>query len=599
VVSHGRQQAAGGAARPAARRAGGGGARKSQRRGAAPRRVPAPRRPPRLRALCTYARTPPSPARPTAPSLFSRAPSPPPRLEAIQSGDPVAIRRAQLNIARRRAGLRTPLPGETPAPATGGRFTSTPGTGAFRTPAMTPLPRPATGAATPAGLPGGGGGAGPDADAALLGEDGGAMGSRAAAAAALDAAGAAGARAPRMSLDRFLSHYTGEDNASFEGLLEAHNARKRAKVAHHLEGKNAPLQLEGPHNTDGYGSGGQAPSSLVLWKFEPKNRLYYDSSQQPVVPYSAAEKAAMVAGPPKAVRHAATRLSGDVEEEQAAALAAAGLAEPEAAAGGALGAAAAAAGSARDPAEAVAAGAAPRVGQVHGGAGARAYLRTPSVAPGAGGASPLVTWGEIAATPLRLVDAADEDLSGLGLDLSGEPGPSFKLPQVRRREAAAAEAFEARRAARRPSAASGGGGGKSGTPLLDAMRRGAPGTPLSSAGQRLAAQMGRGRTPGSGGKGAGTGMLADGSLQQRLRASYGGTPAATPGGGATPRLGGSTSRATPQLGPRGGRVAKPPRGPAARAPTVVAAGGAASGAGAGAGAGGSITDDLLNLPPRK
>jgi protein DGCR14 len=550
--------------------------------------------PPLCNPRCPFRRR--WPARAAAHSTRTRPLSPHPtiRLDALQSGDPAVIRRAQMNIARRRAGLRTPLPGETPAAgggATGGRFTATPGTGAFCTPAMTPLPRPATGAATPS--------ADPAASVPLLGGDGDAMGSRAAAAAALDAAAGAGARAPKMSLDRFCAHFTGEDNASFEGLLEAHNARKRARVAHHLEGKNAPLLLEGPHATDEYGSSGQAPSSLVLWKFEPKNRLYYDASQQPVLPYSAAEKAAMVAGPPKAVCHAATRLPGDAEEAQAAALAEAGLAD--AAPGGTLGAAAAAAGSGRDPAEAIAAGAAPRPGQVHGGGAAgpaRAYLRTPSVAPGVG-ASPLVTWGEIAATPLRLVENPDEDISGLGLDLSGpEAGPSFKLPQVRRREAAAAQAFEKRKAQRRPSAAPGGGrgGGGSGTPLLDAMRRGTPGTPLSSAAQRLAAQLGRGQ-PGTGrgagigsGKGKGSALLSDGSLQQRLRASYGGTPAAPGGGsGTTPRLG-ATPRLTPQFGRRGG-VVKPPRGSAARAPMVLPAAAAT-----GSRSGGSITDNLLNLP---
>ncbi|GBF97554.1 hypothetical protein Rsub_10155 [Raphidocelis subcapitata] len=485
-------------------------------------------------------------------------------LDAVQSGDPAAIRRAQLNIARRRAGLKTPLPGETPAPGGGGGgFTATPGTAA-RTPAMTPLPRPPTGAATPA--PAGGGGAdGPGG--------------------ALEAAAATGARAPKMSLDAFLSRYTGEDNASFEALLEDHNARKRARHAHHLEGKDAPLQLEGPAPTDEYGTSGQSPSTLRLWKFEPKNRLYYDASQQPLLEYSAAERAAMVAGPPKGLRHDATRLAAEVEEAQALALAAAGLADPDAAAALVPGAGAA------DPAEALAAGAPPPA--QHGAPGpGRAYLRTPSVAPGVG-ASPLVTWGDIAATPLRLAEDFGEDLGALGIDPSAADGPQFRMPQVRRREAAGREAFDKKKAA----AAARRRGGGSATPLLDSMRRGAPGTPLSSAAQRLAAQLGKGAPGGGGGGGGGgsggrgsTGLLSDRSLSQNLRASYGGasgTPSARP----------RTASATPQLGltPRL-RAAPAPRGskPGPAPPAAAAA----AAAGAPPNAGGSITDDLLKLPPR-
>ncbi|KIZ04367.1 WD repeat-containing protein 40A [Monoraphidium neglectum] len=338
-----------------------------------------------------------------------------------------------------------------------------------------------------------------------------------------------------MTLDQFLSSYTGEDNASFEVLLEASNARKRAKVAHHLEGKDAPLLLEGPSPTDEYGTSGQAPSSLVLWKFTPKNRLYYDASQQAVLEYSAKERAAMVAGPPKGVRYAATRVAAETEEEQQAQLAAAGLAAgasgsdddgdgfPGAAAPEARG----------DPAEALAGGrAAPAQ---RGAAGARAYLRTPTIAPGAG-ASPLVTWGDVAATPLRLVENPEEDWAALGVDPGGGEGPQFRLPQVRRREAAAKEVFEKKKAAAFRRRAAGGPAGGSATPVLDSLRR-AAGAPLSSAGQRLATQLGKGRlaagTPSAGVRGGGssTGLLSDAALQQRLRASYSGTPGGAPRAG--------------------------------------------------------------------
>lgn len=492
-------------------------------------------------------------------------------LQAVQSGDPEQIRRAQINIARRRAGLKTPLPGETPASGSG--FTNTPGT-LLRTPAMTPLARPDTGAATP------GGAAAASAAGALT---------RAAAEEALAAAEAAGASAPKLSLDAFLANYTGEDNASFEELLEAHNARKRARVAHHLEGKDAPLLLEGPSPTDEYGSSGQAPSTLVLWKFEPKNKLYYDSSQQKTLAYSDKERAAMVAGPPKGIRHAATRVAQDVEEEQQLQLAAAGLLpdDDDDYTGGGGGRALAA-----DPAKAVAAGAAPPPQHGGGAAGARAYLRTPSLAPGVG-ASPLMTWGDIAATPLRLMEGPDDDLASLGIDPQGGEGPQFKLPQVRRREAAARVAFDKKKAAAMRRKPGGGPAGGSATPLMDSMRRGAAGTPLSSAAQRLVTQLGKGKAAGAAdrgmkAKGSSTGLLTDSALQQRLRASYGGTPSGARPPTATPQL--ASRGATPQLrGAKGG-------GASSGAAAVGKHKGHGSSSGGGGGFKGSITDNLLKLP---
>ena len=554
------------------------------------------------------------------------------------TGDPSTIRRAQINIARRRAGLKTPLPGETPhhqGGVTGARFTATPGTALF-TPAMTPLGRPATGAVGDAAASGATPSAGGTAVVTAVADGGGApLPTNAEAAAALAAAGAAGARAPKMSLDAFLAHFTGEDNASFEALQEAAVARKRARHAHHLEGKNAPPQLEGPHATDGYGTGGQAPGTLTLWRFEPKNALYYDTSERPALALTAAERAAMVAGPPKGVRHAATRLAPGFEEAREAALAEAGLgpagtAAAAAAAGGGGGAAAVAAvvPGGRDPAELVAAGAA---AAPHGAAAPpRAYLRTPSLAPGVG-ASPLVTWGDVAATPLRLLDGLgpeDGDLAALGLAAAGDDpaggggGPQFRLPEVRRREAAANAALEKRKAAaRRGSGGSSGGGGATpgramltpgragagATPLLDSLRRTAPGTPLSSAAQRLAAQLGKGGgrgTPaghyggGGGGGGAGgssTGMLTDSGLQRHLRASYGGggSGVATPLAGRTPLAGGGGGRAGSAT-PGAAAVLKPrpPRAP----PQPAGKGG--DGGGGGGGGGGQITDGLLRLPPQ-
>lgn len=149
-------------------------------------------------------------------------------LQAVKSGDPARIKQAQINIAHRRAGLKTPsgagaagaaaglgmgqTPGATGRPGTGA-WGVTPGTNLLmRTPAMTPLVASGDGGA-PDATPGGG------------------PGPAATAAAALAAATGAPARAPPMGLDSYLSQFTSEDNASFAKVVAEEQKRKRAKVS--------------------------------------------------------------------------------------------------------------------------------------------------------------------------------------------------------------------------------------------------------------------------------------------------------------------------------------------------------------------------------
>lgn len=280
----------------------------------------------------------------------------------------------------------------------------------------------------------------------------------------------------------------------------------------------------------------------------------------------------------------------------------------------------------RDPAELVAAGTAAAQHQAGGPSGRalpppppRAYLRTPSLTPGVG-ASPLVTWGDIAATPLRLAEGGlggggDDDgaeLAALGIDpLAAAAGPQFKLPDVRRREAAASAAFEKQKkkaAARRGGSATPGGAGAAGlaaaspTPLLNSLRRAAPGTPLSSAAQKLAAQLGKGPvqagggSSGGGGKGGGssTGLLTDAGVHQHLRASYG---SATPLAGRTPlpsgaAAGAATPRGRWSLTQIAGGGKSGGGGSAKRGAATAAAAAAAAMA-----TPPNITDGLLQLPP--
>lgn len=64
------------------------------------------------------------------------------RLQAVRSGDPSQLQQAQLNIAQRRAGIRTPV-GATPAGF------GTPGASLLRTPGLGVTPMAGTPSMTP------------------------------------------------------------------------------------------------------------------------------------------------------------------------------------------------------------------------------------------------------------------------------------------------------------------------------------------------------------------------------------------------------------------------------------------------------------------
>jgi protein DGCR14 len=394
-----------------------------------------------------------------------------------------------------------------------------------------------------------------------------------------------GARAPGIGLDQFFAAYEGEDNASFQVLHEQTLARKRAKVSHHLEDKNQPLLLTaGGHSTDEYGTSGQAPSTVLSTKHTPKNALYYDSSQQPQLALTAAEKATIVAGPLKAINHMGTRsLTEDPEGSGATS-------------------------SSQQQRSKAAAALAP-------GTRGYGYMQTPQIMPGVD-ASPLMTWGDIASTPLRLDPAGQPDLRGMGLDLGLEDydeadtaaaaaGKQFTLPEVRSRETAA-QALMAKKAAsfrKKQTAVQ-----RSNTPLLNSLRRSTGlGTPargstpggstpgLSAAGLKLAQQL-RGR-PGTGQRGngssggAGLGSLEGGLVQ--LRASYkqaGSTPSRPRTG---ERAGGwEPTPGRSEGGAAGGSIAKQPGSSSSAAKQLATGRAAAKQPTSGAG---NITDDLLQL----
>ncbi|GFR45805.1 hypothetical protein Agub_g7261 [Astrephomene gubernaculifera] len=554
-------------------------------------------------------------------------------LRAVNSGDIREMQRAQRNIALRRAAAAAAATGSTGAdratpgllppfqtPGTTGWAAATPGTALLRTPAMTPLVDGSQ-AAAPVGAP----------------------------AAATSAVAAAAGRAPPesgMSLDTFLDRYTSEDNASFQAILQEDNRRKRAKVQHHLDRpdprdpETRQLLLEGPPErpSDEYGSSGQAPMTLLPAPEPPVNCLFYDSSQRPAVPLSAKEVAERALGPPKAINKAGTRLKGAPEAPPPSALSEAIAAlDPVAAAAAAV---------AGLPAGAPAPG---------GGTVGYAAMATPSFEDVLG--TPLMTWGDIESTPLRL--GADD--MPVALEEEGGGGPSFRVQGLSEREQAAHRLAAAK--AGSGTAASRAATARGSTPLLTALRR-ATGTgagagatargstplavPLSPAARHLAASIKAGKTPRGGGGGGSSGAgvrtagrgssssgrgglhvpapkaaaaataaaarsvaLGSGELDKQLRASYCSAAAASLGHG-TPTLAAAARGHTP--GPPGGVSAgraaavgagvTPGGGAGLRVPTSAAAGGSVRGgvvagggaASAGASGGGqSVTDDLLKL----
>ncbi|PRW50786.1 DGCR14 [Chlorella sorokiniana] len=332
-------------------------------------------------------------------------------LQAVRSGDPEQIRHAQLLIAQRRAAAAAgrPLTGLTPA----GAPLFTPGGTAARvlegdTPYVPMLPpgipvREGTGAG---GRPGTA--ANPAAPAGDVG---------AGAGAAADDVGAA----PPVSLDQFLAQHTSEDNASFQEILEAVNARKRQKHAKQLAAGPDPKLLitDGREKTDGFGTTGQDPSTLVTWKHNPKNALFY-GNQKDVVPFSDAELAAQVQGAPKAINHSGTRFPKDLQPSASAT-------PSSSSAGGSV-----TAGSGRGAAAGGAVGAGPAgrgaAALAAAAGGTRGYdiLATPSFDPGVE-STPFMTWGDIEGTPLRI---EAEDLP---------PGPLMGGPSFFIKEGSAKE----------------------------------------------------------------------------------------------------------------------------------------------------------------
>ena len=174
--------------------------------------------------------------------------------QAVRSGDPVQIRQAQMNIARRRAHAR-PLTGAGATPA-GALFTPG-GTAARLMQGATPYIPSATPGLATVREDGEDGGGGEEEGSAYV---------------------------PAMSLDAFCATHTSEDNASFEEILEKTNRRRRAARA--AAGADPRLlSSDGREKTDGFGTGGQPTDTLIGWRYDPTNALMYYTNRE-TVPYT-------------------------------------------------------------------------------------------------------------------------------------------------------------------------------------------------------------------------------------------------------------------------------------------------------------------------
>ncbi|KAF3333195.1 protein DGCR14 [Carex littledalei] len=235
-----------------------------------------------------------------------------------------------------------------------------------------------------------------------------------------------------LSLDEFLSRYTSEDNESFSKIIEKVNQKKREKYAHLLEGQKEQVEAieydKKDRITDGYGTSGQPPSTLEGWKYTAKNLLMYHPADNGEVPLTPEEQAERLKGLTKEINRSNTRLHGKslsdsnyLKEDEAATILYSTVV-----------------GS-------TPAGPAPRdsdkfqkydledlrrtpnanpfyVESDKKADNGYSFVKTPSPAPGVD-ESPLMTWGEIEGTPLRL-DLDDDTLGTPG----SANGPQFKIP---------------------------------------------------------------------------------------------------------------------------------------------------------------------------
>lgn len=104
-----------------------------------------------------------------------------------------------------------------------------------------------------------------------------------------------GVQAPVESLDVFLNKFTSEDNASFRELQEESLKKKRLKVRHLLEYT-------------------EPKTHLIEWGFEPRNRLFYTPDVTGEMQLAKQDADSEVHGPPKELCRENTRFKDQLED---------------------------------------------------------------------------------------------------------------------------------------------------------------------------------------------------------------------------------------------------------------------------------------------
>ncbi|XP_068759311.1 splicing factor ESS-2 homolog [Montipora capricornis] len=214
------------------------------------------------------------------------------------------------------------------------------------------------------------------------------------------------------TLDKFLAKNTSEDNASFEQIAETSRQKQREKYGwlydrenEQTERKEQRLALPESEEGDQF-KYEDRPAMIETWNYTNKNALMYypagvDASVQEKIDGKFTKRQEIV--------HANSRFGKDPFPEEScedklAAAAATRVAKQQ----GKIGVDGLVQGSNETP-------------KVKG----YGFVATPSPVPGVD-ASPLMTWGSIEGTPFRL-DGGDTPIPGT-------PGPTFKMPEPKRRD---------------------------------------------------------------------------------------------------------------------------------------------------------------------
>ncbi|XP_067024530.1 splicing factor ESS-2 homolog [Acropora muricata] len=216
-----------------------------------------------------------------------------------------------------------------------------------------------------------------------------------------------------FTLDRFLAKNTSEDNASFEQIVETSRQKHREKYQwlyerekEQIERKEKILALPASEDGDQF-KYEDRPAMIETWNYTNKNALMYypdgvDASVQEKIDGRYTKR--------QQILHSNSRFSKDPFpdescEDKLADAAATRVAKQQ----GKIGVDGLVQGGNETP-------------KVKG----YGFVATPSPVPGVIDASPIMTWGSIEGTPFRL-DGGDTPITGT-------PGPSFKMPEPKKRD---------------------------------------------------------------------------------------------------------------------------------------------------------------------